>query len=423
MRALTLTHVFSRSEADPSAPFLLDWARALRAAGHEVVVVAPHDAGLPARGRVGGVPVRWVRYGPARLEVLAYRGEMHRLALRGSGPVTLAALFGGAAAVLRRLARTGRPDVVHVHWWLPGMVIARLARLEVPLVAHLHGTDVGLVEARPRLAAAARWALAAAARIEVASSDLADRLHRATGLAADAVNPMPLPPDRLRPLAADERAPAGGPVRVLALGRLIPEKGFADLVAAAAGAVEPLRVRILGEGPERGRLVALARHHGVALDLPGAVPPSALRAEYAAAHLVAQPSHREGFGLVAAEASALGVPVVATDSGGVRDVLGPDARLVQPGDVAGLAAALAAAAADLAAARAAAATRAAHVRALLDPSAAAARTADGWRAATSVSPRTAPRNEKPAQGWPGPGRMSAGAATRVPSPRPRPGMR
>ena len=373
MRALALTHVFPRHEADASAPFLLDWARALRAAGHEVVVVAPHDAGLPAQGVVGGVPVRWVRYGPAALEVLAYRGEMHRLALRGFGPATLSALFGRAAAAVWRLVRAGHPDVVHVHWWMPGMVIARLAPVTVPVVAHLHGTDVGLVEGRPRLRGLARWALAGAARVEVASSDLGDRLERATGIVADAVNPMPLPPDRLEPLTDAERVAGDGVPRILALGRLIPEKGFADLVAACARLDTPVRLRILGEGPEGDRLAALAGRPGVeppsptravALELPGAVPPAALRAEYAAADLVVQPSHREGFGLVAAEAAALGVPLVATDSGGVRDVLGPDAPLVCVGDVPALAAAIARVLTDIPAARASALDRARAVRAL-----------------------------------------------------------
>ncbi|MGH8910068.1 MAG: hypothetical protein ACRD0K_27130, partial [Egibacteraceae bacterium] len=79
MRALVVTHVFPRWEGDPSAPFLLTWARALIAAGARVAVVAPWDPGLPARREVGGVPVRFVRYGPARL---AYQGEMHLLARR-----------------------------------------------------------------------------------------------------------------------------------------------------------------------------------------------------------------------------------------------------------------------------------------------------------------------------------------------------
>ncbi len=57
----------------------------------------------------------------------------------------------------------------------------------------------------------------------------------------------------------------------------------------------------------------------------------------ARASVVAQPSHREGLGLAAAEALCMGLPVVATDSGGARDLL-PLGNLLPPGDVQGLAA-------------------------------------------------------------------------------------
>ncbi|MDP8969881.1 MAG: hypothetical protein M3N52_05195, partial [Actinomycetota bacterium] len=104
MRALALTHVFPRDAEDPSAPFLLTWARALADAGADVGVVAPHDAGLPPRRVVGGVPVRFVRYAPDRFERLAYRGQMHRLALSPAGSAL-------AAALLAALTRSTRAQV------------------------------------------------------------------------------------------------------------------------------------------------------------------------------------------------------------------------------------------------------------------------------------------------------------------------
>lgn len=384
MRALVVTHVFPRSPADPSAPFLLTWAQALSNEGAHVTAVAPHDAGLPRFREVGGVLVRFARYGPDRLEQLAYRGEMHRLARRPSGPPLVASLLTAMARVVRAEVRRDRPDLLHVHWWLPGAVATRLARVDVPCVVTVHGTDVALLQGRPRLAALARWALAGADRVEAVSTDLAERLERATGRAADAVNPMPLPADRLRPLVP--AGPVGGPFRVLAIGRMVPEKGFADLVAAVAllssGASRGAEVvlTILGEGPERERLAHQARTLGVSLELPGQVDLAGLRRAYAEADVVTQVSRREGLGLVAAEALAMGLPVVATDSGGARDVLD---GLVPVGDVKALACQLAAVAADPEAARLAAAPFTDRVRARLSPIAAAARTLEGWRAAVS----------------------------------------
>lgn len=392
MRALVVTHVFPRHQGDPSAPFLLTWAQALRNEGAGVSVVAPHDAGLPRFRDVGGVLVRFARYGPDRLERLAYRGEMHHLARRPGGPPLVASLLTAMARAVRVEASRVRPDLLHVHWWLPGAVVARLARVGVPWVVTVHGTDVALIEGRPRLAALARWALAGADRVEAVSTNLAERLERATGRAADAVNPMPLPADRLRPLV--RAGPVGGPLRVLAIGRMVPEKGFADLVAAVAllgegeragarrvagtglGRVKAM-LTIVGEGPERERLASQARALGVALELPGQVDLAGLRRAYAEADVVVQASHREGLGLVAAEALAMGLPVVATDSGGARDLLD---GLVPVGDVKALASRLAAVAADPQAARLAAAPFAERVRVRLSPAAAAARTLEGWRA-------------------------------------------
>ncbi|HWB71150.1 MAG TPA: glycosyltransferase [Egibacteraceae bacterium] len=381
MRALALTHVFPRHVDDPSAPFLLTWARALVEAGADVAVIAPHDAGLPRRRTVDGVPVRFVRYAPDRLEGLAYRGEMHRLALRPAGPPLVAALLRALARALRAQVRAGSPDVVHVHWWLPGAVATRLARVDVPVVCTVHGTDVGLVESRPRLAGLARWALAGADRVEAVSSDLAERLERAVGRAPDAVNPMPADPAWFPAQPAPSPAGRDDRLRVLAVGRMVPEKGFADLVSAVALLEAPARLILVGDGPERPRLEAHAAALGVAAELPGRLAPPALRRAYAAADVVVQASHREGFGLVAAEALLAGTPVVATDSGGTREVL-PAGDLVAVGDVPALAARLAAVAADPAAARRAARQAGRRLRARLAPEAAAERTLAGWRAVT-----------------------------------------
>jgi glycosyltransferase involved in cell wall biosynthesis len=372
VRVLALTHVFPRAEGDPTAPFLLRWAQALSGAGAKVSVVAPHDAGLPPRHVVGGIPVRRARYAPDRWERLAYRGRMDELA-RGAAAPLLAGLAASLAAAVRAQVRAGGPDLLHVHWWLPGAVVARLARPGIPVVLTVHGTDVALLERRPALAVLAGWALAAVDRVEAVSTDLAERLERATGRPADAVAPMPLAIEP-QPLRARE----DGALHVLAAGRLVADKGFTDLVAAVARLRPPVSLTIAGEGPQRRALAARASTLDVDLDLPGALSPGDLAHAYACADIVAQPSHREGLGLVAAEALATGVPVVATDAGGVRDLL-PRQELLPPGDVPALSAALAAVAADLPAARAQAARRGAAIRTRLSPESVGERAVRGYQ--------------------------------------------
>lgn len=384
MRVLALTHVFPRTDEDPSAPFLLTWAQGLQAAGVRVVVVAPHDRDLPVRDVVGGVAVRRVRYAPDALERLAYRGQMHQLARTPAGLPLAGGLVGALALGARDLVRAGRPDVLHVHWWLPGAIAVRLAGLRIPTVVTVHGTDVSLVESTPPLAPLARWALQCVDRVEAVSRDLSARLERAVGRWADAVNPMPLA-TTLPASGAAARSAGSGPLAVLGVGRFVAAKGFADLIAALARLEAPARLTLVGAGPERLALQAQAAQAGVHLSLPGVLGPDLLAAAYQMADVVAQPSHREGFGLVAAEAVAAGVPVVATDSGGVRDILDA-ADLVRVGDVQGLTNALAKVAADLPAARMRSQSRSRALRTLLSPEASAARTLTGYRALGLTTP-------------------------------------
>lgn len=115
---------------------------------------------------------------------------------------------------------------------------------------------------------------------------------------------------------------------VLGLGRLVPQKGFDLLVEALP---EGMRARIAGEGPGR------VEHPRVEW-LGWRADPWPLLAE---ADVVAIPSRWEGFGLVAVEAMAAGVPVVASAVDGLVEVVGEAGLLVPPGEPSALRAALA----------------------------------------------------------------------------------
>jgi glycogen(starch) synthase len=124
---------------------------------------------------------------------------------------------------------------------------------------------------------------------------------------------------------ADEATPP----EVLYAGRLSAEKGILDLLAAANNG---MKLTIAGDGPLRDRV-------------PGAlgfVAHDALGPLYDRAAVVAVPSHREGFGVVCAEAMAHGRPVVAAAVGGLLDLVVPEETglLVPPRDIPALRAAL-----------------------------------------------------------------------------------
>lgn len=338
LRVLVCTQGFPRHPADHRAPFLLDHANALAAAGCQVTVVCPSGPGLAARERFGDVSIVRFRYAPRRFETLAYGGAMHR-DVRGPKALLLPGFLAAFLLATRRLAREA--DAVHAHWWIPSGLVAvvaagrRRARRgsPAPVVAvHLHGTDVAL--ARGPLRALARFVLRRASVVFAASDALASWASDVAGVDA-VVAPMPVGADRIR---ACGPPPPEGPV--LAVGRMVPEKGFDVLIRACAQAGLPLV--LVGDGDGRGALEALAADVGASVRFTGSVSPGALAAHYAAARLVAVPSRREGFGMVAAEAAAAGRAVVASSVGGLPSIVreGTTGTLVPPGDVAALAAAL-----------------------------------------------------------------------------------
>jgi glycosyltransferase involved in cell wall biosynthesis len=135
---------------------------------------------------------------------------------------------------------------------------------------------------------------------------------------------------------------------VLFAGRMTDLKGPGLLVNAMAIAAKassrPLKLVMAGDGPERVRLVALARAHGVDASFPGWVTGPDLTGLFRGASVVAVPSlWPEPFGLVGLEAALHGVPAVAFDSGGVAEWLhdGISGRLVRERTAAALGKALA----------------------------------------------------------------------------------
>ncbi|MDQ1711642.1 MAG: hypothetical protein QOE45_1092 [Frankiaceae bacterium] len=146
-------------------------------------------------------------------------------------------------------------------------------------------------------------------------------------------------------VAASREVRAGRPV-VLFVGGLNHHKGLPDLLAAAgslAAAGRDFELRLVGDGVLRQQALDTRLPGAADIAVAGWLDAAALDAEYARAALLVLPSTGgEGVPKVVMEAQARRVPVVAADVGGIRGLVG-DGRgwLVEPGDVAGLAAAIA----------------------------------------------------------------------------------
>lgn len=281
-----LTTSYPRDANDVAGAFIATSVDGLQALGTHVDVVSPATFWHGGIAYGGGIAHN-LRSAPWRLALV---------------PAFLFAYARAARAASRDA------DLIHAHW-IPSAIAARTTGK--PYVLQVWGTDIELAR---RLPALARPALRRARAVLAASEFLASAAEE---LGARHVRVVP--PGVAIPTSVGE---ADRPPHVLFAGRLSPEKGILEFLAATEG----LPRRIVGDGPLRAE-VPEAR---------GFVAPSEMSHEYARAAVVCVPSRREGYGFSAREALAHGRAVVASAVGGLADLAGPGVVLVPPGEIAAL---------------------------------------------------------------------------------------
>jgi L-malate glycosyltransferase len=241
-------------------------------------------------------------------------------------------------------------DLLHVHYAIPHSVSALLARQmlasrghHLPFITTLHGTDITLVGLDRSYLPITKFGIEQSDGVTSISSYLRTRTREAFGIASEIEvirnfvncdvyvrNPELVASMRPRFAAPNERL-------LVHLSNFRPVKRIQDVVEVFARVAKamPARLLLIGDGPDRSIAEYLARHHNVQDRIHFVGKQDNVNELLPLADLMLLPSEMESFGLAALEAMACSVPTIATNVGGVSELIedGKNGLLFEVGDV------------------------------------------------------------------------------------------
>jgi len=358
-----LTTSYPRFLGDAPGAFVHGMARSLVQRGHRVTVLAPQPAPVSLAGApvpaspntpetMDGVRVVRVPYArPRRWQTLFYEdGVLDNLR---RAPHRLWQMPAALAALGTSLARHANDwDGLISHWLLPSALLASVfAPARLPHLALAHSGDVHLLSRIPLGAPMARRISRHARHVGFVSAQLRAEYAAILGTPSAAlphhrVVPMGCFGDELRtdmPREAVRDALGIEGFAVLFLGRMVPIKGLDVLLRALAG-LEGAMLVAAGDGEQRSAWEAMAKDTAVRALFTGSVDPRMRARLLHACDALVVPSlsmpdgRHEGMPLVVLEGLTAQIPVIASDTGGIGEVIShrENGWLTAPGDAAAL---------------------------------------------------------------------------------------
>ncbi len=339
---VTASSALPRWKGDATPAFVYDLSRRLVRKGVDIVALAPHYPGSSSFESFDGIRIHRFRYFlPASLERLCYgAGILPNLKKSLLARLQLPFLVVSELFALWKVARKEKPDIIHAHWILPqGFVAALIGRLlGIPVVVTAHAGDVFPLK-NFLFGVLSRFSTNAAAAVTVNSSYTKAAVAKISKLQDIKVIPMGVD----LKLFSSATLSAAAAVRkkcgignngrmLLFVGRLAEKKGVSYLIAAMKDVIKAFpncKLVVVGEGPEKAALVQQSQQLGLSENVVfvGSIPNSGLPPFYRAADVFVLPSiidgrgDTEGLGVVLLEAIAAGTPVVASDVGGIPDIV------------------------------------------------------------------------------------------------------
>lgn len=257
----------------------------------------------------------------------------------------------GLVTKLVNIAESQGLDLIHAHYAVPHAASAYLARqildsAKLRTLTTLHGTDITLVGADPSFRRVVKFAIEKSDGVTAVSRYLRDRTIEEFDIRRE-IRVIPNFIEPVRPASGSPGcdraafAPRGERILVHA-SNFRPVKRIGDVVRVFARVREeiPAKLLLVGEGPERLFVQQLVRELKLGGDVHFLGEQDQLEPLFLCADLFLLPSEQESFGLTALEAMACGVPVIASDVGGLPEVVvhGETGYLYPVGDIAAMAA-------------------------------------------------------------------------------------
>ena len=336
MKVLVIGSVYPRFDKDAEVPWLRTSVAHLKKAGVEIQVLAPAYKGLKSHD-IDGTRVNRFRYAPASWEILTHEeGAPSKMASRPwLQLLAIPYIISGFFKCLK-ICRKWRPDVIHAHWPFPHAYIALGAAklFRIPLVLNFHGAELLLIRKKKWVKPFLKFAIGQAQAVFANSSFTAAKIKAIRNVDVEwSPYGTTLDGDGGHPRNAPEAHAVNGKFKVLFVGRHIERKGICYLIEAAKYlSADKFEIRIVGEGDLTEELKAQAAQlegdkNAARIVFTGKLVAPELAREYREANVFVLPAivdHKgdtEGLGVVLIEAMELGLPIVASDVGGIPDVV------------------------------------------------------------------------------------------------------
>ena len=339
MKVLVIGSVYPRFHEDAEVPWLRTSVAHLKKAGLGIQVLAPAYKGLKSH-EIDGVKVNRFRYAPASLEILTHEeGAPSKMASKPwlqllAIPYIISGFFRCIS-----ICRKFKPDVIHAHWPFPHAYIALGAAklFRIPLVLNFHGAELLLIRKKKWVKPLLKFAIGQAQAVFANSSFTAGKIKALRNVDVE-WSPYGTTLESSAPEGDNATAtivphPVDGKFKILFVGRHIERKGICYLIEAAKHLPrDQFEIRIVGVGDLTDKLKAQAAEVAKSTDaaeiiFTGKLSPEALANEYRTANVFTLPAivdskgDTEGLGVVLIEAMELGLPVVASNVGGIPDVV------------------------------------------------------------------------------------------------------